>query len=288
MSDVFTLPPGTGLSALASRYDVIFCDVWGVVHNGVAAWPSASDALVRFREGGGTVVLVSNAPRPTSAVVSMLDSLGVPRDAYDGVITSGAVTREEIDRRGVRFVHAVGPQRDEGIFEGLELVVPEEAQLAVVTGLDDDINEVPEDYRERLVNMQAHGLHLICANPDRVVERGNTLVWCAGAIADLYEKVGGEVLHIGKPYPGIYQRALEIAQQYRGARVSKERVLAIGDSMITDVAGANRFGVDCLFVTGGIHGADIGHPPRPDAYQDILQAARPMPVGWAQRLSWNA
>ncbi|MDX6806882.1 TIGR01459 family HAD-type hydrolase [Terrihabitans rhizophilus] len=287
MNQIFTLPPGSGLSSLVANYDVVLCDVWGVLHNGVAAWPSASEALVKFRGMGGTVVLVSNAPRPVRDVEAMLDQLGVPRGAYDAIITSGAVTRTEIDRRGIKFIHPIGPQRDNGLFDGLELVPVEEAQLAVVTGLEDDTRETPEDYRTRLTDMHAHGLDLICANPDRVVERGDQLVWCAGAVAELYEQVGGEVLYIGKPFPGIYERALEIASTLRGSPVPKARALAIGDSMITDVAGANAFGVDCLFVTGGIHGADIGHPPVTEAYNHILRTAKPMPVGWTHRLSWD-
>ena len=288
MNEIFVLPPGSGLSSLAASYDVVLCDVWGVLHNGVQAWASAADALTRFRAGGGTVILVSNAPRPVRDVETQLATIGVPPESFDGIITSGAVTRHEIDRRGVRFIHHIGAHRDGGLFEGIELVQPNEAQLAVVTGLEDDTTEVPEDYRDRLLAMQAQGLDLICANPDRVVERGDQLVWCAGAVADLYEKVGGNVLHIGKPFPAIYERAVQMAEELRGAAVPKARVLAIGDSMITDVAGANTFGVDCLFVTGGIHSGDLGHPPTSEAYQAILKAAQPQPVGWTHRLSWDA
>lgn len=288
MSQIFVLPPGSGLSSLAARYDVVLCDVWGVLHNGLKPWDSAADALTRFRAGGGTVILVSNAPRPRHDVERQLASIGVPAGISDSIITSGMVTRHEIDRRGVRFVHHIGAERDAGLFEGIELVEPNEAQLAVVTGLEDDTTEVPEDYRTRLITMQAQGLDLICANPDRVVERGDQLVWCAGAVADLYEKVGGTVLHIGKPYAAIYERAVQLAEEARGEAVSKSRVLAIGDSMITDVAGANTFGVDCLFVTGGIHSGEIGHPPVGEAYEAILKAAHPQPVGWTHRLSWDA
>ena len=288
MTQTFVLPPGSGLGALAPQYDVIFSDVWGVLHNGVAAWPSASEALMRFRDGGGTVVLVSNAPRPSSIVVDQLDMVGVPRAAWDGIVTSGDVTRMELDRRGISRVHHVGPPRDVEMFDGLELVSPGEAKIAVVTGLDDDFTETPDDYRDRMRDLAATGMELICANPDRVVERGGEMVWCAGAIADIYEEYGGHVLHIGKPFPGVYEEALRIALKARGKVTPKARVLAIGDSMITDVAGANTFGVDCLFMTGGIHAEEIGHPPRGEAYASVLAPAATKPVGWSHRLVWEA
>jgi HAD superfamily hydrolase (TIGR01459 family) len=287
MTQTFVLPPGSGLSALAPHYDVILSDVWGVLHNGVAAWPTASDALKRFRAGGGTVVLVSNAPRPSPVVVQQLDLVGVPRDAWDGIVTSGDVTRMELDRRGVKKLHHVGPPRDVEMFDGLELASPQEAKIAVVTGLDDDYTETPDKYRDRLRDLAATNMELICANPDRVVERGGEMVWCAGALADIYEEYGGHVLHIGKPFPGVYEEALRIALKKRGMVTPKARVLAIGDSMITDVAGANTFGIDCLFMTGGIHAEEIGHPPRDAAYAKVLAPAVPKPVGWSHRLVWD-
>jgi HAD superfamily hydrolase (TIGR01459 family) len=287
MTQTFVLPPGSGLSALAPDYDVILSDVWGVLHNGVAAWPTASDALKRFRAGGGTVVLVSNAPRPSPVVVQQLDLVGVPRESWDGIVTSGDVTRMELDRRGVKKLHHVGPPRDVEMFDGLDLVSPEEAKIAVVTGLDDDYTETPDTYRDRLRDLAATGMELICANPDRVVERGGEMVWCAGALADIYEEYGGHVLHIGKPFPGVYEEALRIALKTRGRVTPKARVLAIGDSMITDVAGANTFGIDCLFMTGGIHAEEIGHPPRDAAYAKVLAPAAPKPVGWSHRLAWD-
>jgi HAD superfamily hydrolase (TIGR01459 family) len=287
MTQTFVLPPGSGLSALAPHYDVIFSDVWGVLHNGVSAWPTASEALVRFREGGGTVVLLSNAPRPSSVVVAQLDHVGVPRQAWDGIVTSGDVTRMELDRRGINVLHHVGPPRDVEMFEGLQLVGPEQAKIAVVTGLDDDYTETPDDYRDRLQALAATGVELICANPDRVVERGGEMVWCAGALADIYEEFGGRVLHIGKPFPGVYEEALRVALVKRGKVTPKARILAIGDSMITDVAGANNFGIDCLFMTGGIHAEEIGHPPRDEAYASVLAPAVTKPVGWSHRLIWE-
>ncbi len=287
MSKTFVLPPGSGLGALAPDYDVIFSDVWGVLHNGVQAWPTASDALMKFRERGGTVVLLSNAPRPSSVVIEQLETIGVPRAGWDGIVTSGDVTRMELDRRGVTRLHHVGPPRDAEMFEGLELVGAGEAKIAVVTGLDDDHSETPDDYRERLRELASHDVDLICANPDRVVERGGEMVWCAGALADVYEEYGGRVLHIGKPFSGVYEQALRVALEKRGQVTPKARVLAIGDSMITDVAGANTFGIDCLFMTGGIHAGEIGHPPSGEAFASVLAPAAVKPVGWSHRLVWE-
>lgn len=282
------LPAETSLSALADRYDVILCDVWGVLHNGERAWPQASDALTRFREKGGTVVLVSNAPRPSLGVVPQLDQFGVPRSAWDGFVSSGDMTRSLLEASGARKVHHIGPDRDFGLFDDLSIarVGADEAEIAVVTGLHDDENETPEDYREALEKLKAHNVRVVCANPDRVVERGGAIVWCAGAIADLYEELGGKVEWLGKPYPAIYERALEIAASIRGSTSDKSRVIGIGDAVRTDLAGANAIGVDCLFMTGGIHGPDLGHPPAPAVFTELLaQATRP-PVGWAQRLTW--
>lgn len=287
MTQTFVLPPGAGLRSLAPRYDVIFCDVWGVLHNGLSAWPSASEALVKYREQGGTVILLSNAPRPAEAVMTMLARLGVPREAYDAVVTSGDVTRMELDRRGTKLLHHIGPARDLDLFHGIELVSGEDASIVVVTGLDDDDVETPDDYRDQLQKVAERGLELICANPDRVVEKGGTLIWCAGALADVYEEYGGRVLHIGKPFPGVYEQALRFALKKRGQVTPKSRVLAIGDSIITDVAGANTFGIDCLFLTGGIHAEDIGHPPRHADFAKVLEPAASLPVGWSHRLAWD-
>jgi HAD superfamily hydrolase (TIGR01459 family) len=287
MTETILLPPGSGLATLADRYDVIFSDVWGVLHDGVHAWPTASEALTRYREAGGTVVLVSNAPRPSPDVIPQLAGYGVSRSAWDGIVTSGDVTRMEIERRGVRRLHHVGPPRDVPMFDGFELVGPADAEVTVVTGLDDDDVETPDDYRGRMKELLDHSVEMICANPDRVVERGSKLIWCAGAIADVYEEIGGRVMHIGKPFPIIYEQAMRIAAELRGKTTPKNRILMIGDSMITDVAGANMFGIDCLFMTGGIHAEKIGHPPRHDDFHEILTPADPKPVGWSHRLAWE-
>jgi HAD superfamily hydrolase (TIGR01459 family) len=277
-------------SDLAPDYDVLLCDVWGVVHNGVAAFPEACDALARFRAGGGTVVLVTNAPRPGEGVQRILDRFGVQREAYDGITSSGDVTRSIIaSRRGERVFH-LGPERDVPMFTGLDAQRSplESADYVVCSGLFDDTTETPESYRGMLATMRARALFMVCANPDIVVERGATLVYCAGAIAELYLTLGGEVLFCGKPHAPIYEAALAKAAAARGRVTPPARVLAIGDSVRTDLSGAAAFGLDCLFVTAGIHAEELGHREAPDrkVLDEIFAAAGVTPKAVTRRLVW--
>jgi HAD superfamily hydrolase (TIGR01459 family) len=256
--------------ALSGDYDVLFCDVWGVVHNGVAAFPAACEALVRFRQRGGTAMLVTNAPRPDAAVRRILDRFGVPQEAYDGIVSSGDVTRGIVEARpGARIFH-LGPERDKPIFEGLAAVFSdlETADYVVCSGLFDDTVETPENYRDMLAAMRARGLFMVCANPDIVVERGDALVYCAGALADAYAALGGEVLYCGKPYAPIYRQTLARAAAMRGGTPALDRVLAVGDSVRTDLKGAAAFGLDTMFVISGIHAEELGGREAPDL--DVL------------------
>jgi HAD superfamily hydrolase (TIGR01459 family) len=287
-----SLPPLIrAFAPLAAGYEVVLSDVWGVVHNGVAATPEACDALIRFRDNGGTVVLITNAPRPGEVVARItLDRFGVPRAAYDGIVSSGDVTRALIAARAGQRLFHIGPERDLGIFEGLDAPVAalESADYAICTGLTDDTVETPQDYLPLIERMLARALPMICANPDVVVERGDKLVYCAGAIADLYAAAGGEVVFAGKPYRPIYDQALAIAAAARGAPVQHRRVLAIGDSVRTDLKGAAAFGIDCLFVTAGIHAEELGHRDNPNAaaLADIFAGAGIFPKAVMRRLAW--
>jgi HAD superfamily hydrolase (TIGR01459 family) len=287
-----TSPPAltTHFATLAPRYDVLLCDVWGVVHNGVAATVESCAALVRFRNQGGTVVLITNAPRPGDFVQTFIDKLKVPREAYDAIVSSGDVTRALVAERAGERVFHVGPERDLPIFEGLDLEVApiERADFAVCSGLYDDTRETPQDYVELIDAMRARKLAMICANPDVVVERGDHLVYCAGAIADLYAHAGGEVIYAGKPYRPIYEQAIARAQALRGRAVDHARVLAIGDSVRTDLKGAVAFNIDSLFVTAGIHADEVGGRERPDtaALGDIFAAAGVYPTAVMRRLEW--
>jgi HAD superfamily hydrolase (TIGR01459 family) len=205
--------PISGLGEIAGRYDVVLCDVWGVVHNGMQHYPEAVDALARFREGGGAVVLITNAPRPASGIQRMLERLRVPRDAYDSIVSSGDVTVSLMLDRGERPVHHVGPPRDNSLFRevavrsgGPDPRVPfDVADYVVCTGLLDDVNDTLEDYDPLLRRMREKQMEFICANPDIVVHSGERLIYCAGAIAERYAALGGPVIQAGKPYPEIYR-----------------------------------------------------------------------------------
>ena len=245
------------LGAVAGDYDILLCDVWGVIHNGRESWAAPCEALSRFNTQGGHVVLISNSPRPSSDVIAQLDGLGVPRDAWKAFVTSGDATRAELAKRAPGPALIVGPERDGPLYEGLNLETTKDAGEAAfisVTGLFDDTTETPEDYREMLAPGAARDLELICANPDRVVQRGDQLIYCGGALADLYESLGGRVVMAGKPYGAIYDLALKEAEQLLGRAVDRSRVLCIGDGVVTDVMGANAQALDCLFIAQGIHG----------------------------------
>ncbi len=255
-----------GLGEIADRYDAVLCDVWGVIHNGAVSFPAAVDALTRFQAERGPVTLISNAPRPSADVVAQLEALSVPASAWAGFVTSGDVTRDELAARAPGPAWDVGPDRDGTLYKGLGLAFagPEEAAFISCTGLVDDEIETPEDYRERLAIAAARGITMICANPDRVVQRGPRLIYCAGALADLYTAMGGPVVMAGKPYPPIYARTLTEAERLSKRPLDPARVLCIGDGVQTDVTGAMKAGLDCLLVTSGIHSAEIngadGHP----------------------------
>jgi HAD superfamily hydrolase (TIGR01459 family) len=276
---------------LARAYDVLLCDVWGVVHNGIAAFAEAGDALTRFRAGGGTVILITNAPRPGAVVQKILDGLGVPRSAYDAITSSGDVTRGIVEARRAQRVFHIGPPRDRPIFAGLDVTFApvETADYAVCSGLFDDTIETPEDYGEMLAVMRQRSLFMVCANPDIFVERGDTLVYCAGALADAYVALGGEALYCGKPHAPIYEAALGQAAAWRGGEAPpRSRVLAIGDSVRTDLAGASAFGVDCLFVISGLHAGEVGSReiPDPAGLSAMFAAAGAVPRAVIPRLVW--
>jgi len=256
------LPPILpGLSEIAARYDALICDVWGVLHDSLTARTPAVEALRRFRAKHGPVVLLSNAPRPAADVESMLAKLGVPADCYDGIMTSGMAARADLERRlaegPVRMLH-LGPERDRGVYAGLpvELVGADTADLVLCTGLLDHDTETPEDYRAELAALAARKLPLLCANPDIKVQKGSDLIYCAGALAQLYEELGGEVVYCGKPYRPIYDTTLALAAEIAGR--ASARPLAVGDGLATDIAGANGAGIDALFIADGVHGEEIG------------------------------
>jgi HAD superfamily hydrolase (TIGR01459 family) len=267
------------LRDLVGGTEVVLSDIWGVVHNGLEAFPEACEALHTYRQRGGTVILITNAPRPADSVQRQLRKLGVADDTYDAIVSSGDLTRHFVADHPGKKMFWLGPERDSSIHRGLNAVLAplEQADYIVCTGLFDDETESAEDYRGMMLQARERKLALVCANPDIVVERGDRLIYCAGAIAELYRELGGEVIFYGKPHRPIYERAMALAAEQRGHPAELRHVLAIGDSVRTDLAGAHGFGIDCLFVTRGIHSEEFegidqldpasvkelfGHPPR--------------------------
>ena len=242
--------------ALSARYPIWLCDVWGVVHDGHRPIASAVAALVRHRAEGGKVIFITNAPRPMTTIQAQLDEIGVTRDAYDDMVTSGDVTRALMQEYGAQGLYHLGPEMDLPLFDGLGVkrVALEQAGAVVCTGFFDEAHETAQDYLPQLRSMKRLELTMICANPDKVVRKGNLILPCAGAIAEEYEMMGGTVLMAGKPFAPIYDLAL-----LRAGVTHKAEVLAIGDGPDTDVKGAMANGLPVIFVSGGINmGADPG------------------------------
>ena len=253
----------SGLAEIAPHYDTVFCDVWGVIHNGRRAFEPACEALQQFRKGGGTVILITNAPVPNEQVVSYFRPLGVPDGCFDACVSSGDATRAELARRKSEKIWRLGVdagwERDQFLYKGLDLdfVEPDEAETLLCIGLQDQVNDDPEDYRDTLQIGIARNMPMICANPDIKVRVGDQLVWCAGALARIYEQEGGKVIYPGKPHEAIYRLALEKAQAARSA--NPRAILCIGDSPATDMRGAADQGYDALYVGTGLaeHGDDF-------------------------------
>lgn len=284
-------PVLTAAGDLLSRYDVLFCDVWGVVHNGVTAFPKACGALSRFRRGGGSVILVSNAPVPKRRVADMLDSRRVPRDAWDDIVSSGDIALAHVEQRGFKKLYCVGPQdRDQALFKSLsaQSVPFDDAEAIICTGLNDDRRETPDDYLPLLRAALARKLPFVCANPDLIVDVGGTILYCAGAIADLYQEMGGDVYWAGKPHLSAYETAHRRAEALRNRNVAKSKTLVIGDAIRTDLKGAENFGCDALFVASGIHRHEAMEGERlSDAKLEALfPPGTPSALGAMVELAW--
>ena len=269
------------LADVSSRYDAVFCDLWGCLHDGKHPFPAAVAALQAYRQRGGLVLLLTNAPRPRSSVVAQLDRMGCPRDAWDEVVTSGDAAQYALLTGAVgRKVYFIGADKDEPFFtdfaedlqdvassqQPIARVALEDAEGCVCTGLRDDMTEVPEDYHLTLMRLKNYGLPMLCANPDIVVDFGDKRLWCAGALARDYEAMGGRVLYFGKPHPPIYDMA---RRRLAALTTSRDpQILCIGDGINTDIQGGMGEGLDTLFVTGGISAEEFG--PDPEAPQARL------------------
>lgn len=247
------------IDQVAEHYDAVLCDVWGVVHNGRAPYPSAIAALQRLRAAGRTVILLTNVPKPRWSIPPQLDRIGVPHDAWDAIVTSGDAIRAELAARAPGPMFKIGPgDYDKPLWEGLGLVESPLADACFIgiSGLNRD-DETPADYAAMLREAKSRDLELLCANPDIVVQFGDKLIWCAGALARDYEAMGGRVVMAGKPYAPIYELAREELAALAGRDIEKSRILAIGDGLPTDIAGANAQGLDSVFIASGMHGESL-------------------------------
>ncbi|MFV0410117.1 MAG: TIGR01459 family HAD-type hydrolase [Paracoccus sp. (in: a-proteobacteria)] len=269
------------LDEISPEYDVLFCDLWGCVHNGIAAYPAAVAALIAFRQKGGRVCLLTNAPRPAGQVAESFERLGIAREAWDVIVTSGDAAQDALFAGAVgRKVWHIGPQKDDGFFVApaqwadaplIERVELDQAEGIVCTGPFDELTETPEDYRGQLMLARQRGLKLLCANPDIVVDLGERRIYCAGAIAEFYQELGGESLYFGKPHPPIYDLARRLLNLGDDARI-----LVIGDGIRTDIAGAVGEGLDSIFITGGLAAEELGgdvENPDPQMLADWLASA---------------
>jgi len=287
------VPPGpspipivSSIAPVSQGREAWLADVWGVMHNGVEPFAAACDACTRFRLAGGIVVLLSNAPRPAASVAAQLDRIGVPRFAWDAIVTSGDAARALVGAYSGRNVFHLGPERDLSLYDGLgaTLSPAETADAVSCTGLFDDDIETPDDYREMLAAFAARKLPMICANPDLTVERGTKLVYCAGALAELFRELGGDVEYAGKPYLPIYAMTMATLAQLKGRDVEKAKVLAIGDGVRTDIKGAAAANIDSVFIASGIHVAG-GHID--EATLATLFSELPVrPIAAMPTLSW--
>lgn len=273
-----------GLGEIARDHDALICDIWGVVHDGHAPFVEAAEALRRFRHAHGKVILLSNAPRPPGSVEDQFRRIGVATDFYDAIVTSGGAAREDLAARAKRepsfSLYYIGPEQDIGLLNGLDVVRAgiDKADVALCVGLADDLTETPDDYSDILAAMRAKNLTMLCANPDLKVYRGSQLCWCAGALAEAYQAIGGPVTYYGKPYPAVYDVALQAAGR-------PSRALAIGDALITDLKGAKAAGLAALFIADGLHGEEI-EPYTPEHLAEMFDAANVEAKAAMRALRW--
>jgi len=273
----------TGLREVEDSFNVLFCDVWGVLHNGITVFPEAARALSRFRERCGPVILVTNSPRPAESAHGQLKGLGCPEGVYDAVASSGEATRAELSAVSDQPIFHIGPERDKPLFEGLDLSfveTPEEARVLAATGLFDDESESPEHYRPMLQRAAARDVLMVCANPDEAARRGDRIIACAGALASIYVELGGQVRLSGKPHAPIY----DLARTHAEGRLGSEspRILTIGDSPDNDLEGARRQNLPAVFITAGLFEEEL-------AGMDVtawLSARGHRPWAVMDRLAW--
>ncbi len=272
----------SGLGQIAEHYDAALVDIWGVIHNGIDAFPDAIEALQRFREQRGPVVLISNSPRPSVAIPAQFDEVGVPHDIYDAIVTSGDATIDELSRRAPGPAFKLGPPRDDRLYENLALnfVELKDAAFITCTGLFDDENETPDDYTDLLSEARDLNIPLVCANPDIRVKRGDKMIYCGGALAQYYEDMGGEVVYAGKPHDAIYRLSRTWLAELAGYDIDRSKVLAIGDNIQTDLLGAQIQNYDALFIADGLDAGNAGAVAKLLEKHDIYAKYMLSSLGW--------
>lgn len=284
------------MASLAGRYDGAILDLWGVLHDGERPIPGTIDCLAELRSAGWRLILLSNAPRRAAPVVAQVAEIGIPRDAYDGLVTSGDLTRAALADRGdawhvalgPRFYH-LGPERDWGLLDGLPYErtdAHQDCDFILNTGLFDDEAETAETYSGFLGEALAAGVPMICANPDREILRGERRIPCAGAVAQAYEAMGGPVRYHGKPDRGAYDACFALMPG-----VDEKRIVAVGDAMVTDIAGAAAAGIHSVFVLSGIDGGgfgadDLGQLPDPARLDALAAASGAVPTAAMRAFVW--
>jgi HAD superfamily hydrolase (TIGR01459 family) len=287
------IPLISGLSQVAERYDGFVLDLWGVIHDGVTAYPGVAETLGALRRAGKRTIMLSNAPRRATALIEQLGKLGIERGLYDEVLSSGEAVYLELARRtdpifaglGFRLYH-LGPERDRNVFDSLDYqaVALDEADFVLNTG-PVEVSESVADYQAILDQALARRLPMVCANPDHVVIRQGKRITCAGAIADRYADMGGQVVSRGKPDPAIYAVALETL-----GIADRARVCAVGDALHTDVRGARHGGIDAILVTGGIHADELGlrwgETADPARLAELARHHGEMPVAALPKFIW--
>ncbi len=281
-----SIPVLTSIADLAACSRAWLVDIWGVMHNGVTPFPTAVAACQQFRSQGGIVLLLSNSPRPSNGVAVQLDQIGVARDAYDGIVSSGDATRTLLRAWSRRPLYHLGPERDRPLFEGIDirLVSEADAEGVICTGLFDDTSETPDDYAALLKGMKARDVPMICANPDIKVERGGRIIYCGGAVAQAYAEIGGDVALAGKPHAPIYEMALNELARLSGRAVARDEILAIGDGVKTDIAGAVRAGIRAVYIASAVH--MVGDTLDQDALSVLFPQGSDRPVAAMVQLAW--
>lgn len=273
----------SSFAEISANYDAAFVDLWGCIHNGIAAHPAAVKAMQDFRAQGGTVILVTNSPRPWDSVARQISGMGVPEDAWDAIATSGDSARSAMYRGivGQKIWFMGESPRDDDFFKPLKILdnpveitkVPlDEAEGIICCGPFDPMADVDVN-RPEFLYAKEKGLKLLCANPDIVVDRGEVREWCAGALAALYTEMGGESLYFGKPHPPIYDLARRRITAL-GKSISDSHIIAIGDGIRTDVLGGLQEDLDTLFITGGLAAMETktDHQPDPEALTAYLKS----------------